>query len=95
MHFPVKLLLSERLWDSICMAKASWENAWILLSVLLSTWLHELEENAEVLQLWWKNSIISYFHIPIDLFSEQTTEKPLGIFPTAGKYVSSFLLKVK
>lgn len=91
MHVPVKLLLTERLWDSIYMAKALWGNAWILLSFLLSNWLHEVEENAEILQLWWKTNIISYFQMPTHLFSEQTTKEPLGIFPTAGKFVSIFL----
>lgn len=32
-----------------------------------------------------KNSVISYFHMPIDLFSDQMTKEPLGIFLTAKK----------
>lgn len=31
--------------------------------------------------------MISYFDMPIYLFSEQTTEERLGIFPTIGKFV--------
>lgn len=34
--------------------------------------------------------MISYSDMPIYLFSEQTTEEPLGIFPNAGKFVDIF-----
>lgn len=35
-----------------------------------------------------KTSVISYFPMTIDLFSERTREEPLGIFPAAEKFAS-------